>query len=159
MDKRDTVKKIKVGGVEIGGGAPVSVQTMCSTKTWDVDATVSQIKAMQTAGADIVRIAIPDMRAAKAIAAIKEQVSVPLVADIHFDYRLALEAAARLAPPAGRAVRVGMLACSRLRERHSKTLEVSDVIPRKQVGLSYPVVLFRLRKALADVRKRFLEFT
>ena len=95
MDKRDTVKKINVGGVEIGGGASVSVQTMCNTKTWDVEATVSQIKAMQTAGADIVRIAIPDMKAAKAISAIKEQVSVPLVADIHFDYRLALEAAAQ----------------------------------------------------------------
>ena len=95
MDKRDNVKKINVGGIEIGGGAPVSVQTMCNTKTWDVEATVSQIKAMQTAGADIVRIAIPDMKAAKAISAIKEQISVPLVADIHFDYRLALEAAAR----------------------------------------------------------------
>ena len=95
MNKRDTVKKIKAGSVEIGGGAPVSVQTMCNTKTWDVDATVAQIKAMQTAGADIVRIALPDMESAKAVSAIKEQVSVPLVADIHFDYRLALEAAER----------------------------------------------------------------
>lgn len=95
MDKRDTVRKINVGGVEVGGGAPVSVQTMCNTKTWDVAATVAQIKAMQVAGADIVRLAVPDMEAAKAISAIKEQVQVPLVADIHFDYRLALEAAAR----------------------------------------------------------------
>ena len=95
MDKRDTVKKINVGRVEIGGGAPVSVQTMCNTKTWDVEATVAQIKAMQVAGADIVRLAIPDMRAAQAIAAIKEQVSVPLVADIHFDHRLALAVAER----------------------------------------------------------------
>ena len=95
MDKRDTVKKINVGGVEIGGGAPVSVQTMCNTKTWDVEATVAQIKAMQVAGADIVRLAIPDMRAARAIAEIKEQVSVPLVADIHFDHRLALAVAER----------------------------------------------------------------
>lgn len=96
MDKkRDTVKKIRVGGVEIGGGAPVSVQTMCNTKTWDVEATVAQIKAMQVAGADIVRLAIPDMRAAQAIAEIKEQVSVPLVADIHFDHRLALAVAER----------------------------------------------------------------
>ena len=93
MDKRDTVKKINVGRVEIGGGAPVSVQTMCNTKTWDVEATVAQIKAMQVAGADIVRLAIPDMRAAQAIAEIKEQVSVPLVADIHFDHRLALAVA------------------------------------------------------------------
>ena len=95
QNKREFTKQISVGGVLIGGGAPVSVQTMCSTKTWDVEATVSQIRAMQAAGADIVRIAIPDMEAAKAVSAIKEQVSVPLVADIHFDYRLALEAAAR----------------------------------------------------------------
>ena len=94
-DRRDQVRLLTVGGVRIGGGAPVSVQTMCSTKTWDVEATVSQIRAMQSAGADIVRIAVPDMEAAKAVSAIKEQVSVPLVADIHFDYRLALEAAAR----------------------------------------------------------------
>ncbi len=95
MDKRDKVKKIKVGGVEIGGGAPVSVQTMCNTKTWDVEATVAQIKAMEAAGADIVRIAIPDMDSARAVSRIKEQVRVPLVADIHFDYRLALEVAER----------------------------------------------------------------
>ena len=94
-NKRESTKQISVGGVKVGGGAPVSVQTMCSTKTWDVEATVSQIRAMQAAGADIVRIAIPDMEAAKAVSAIKEQVTVPLVADIHFDYRLALEAAAR----------------------------------------------------------------
>ena len=95
MNKRNLTKKIKVGGIEIGGGAPVSVQTMCNTKTWDVEATVSQIKAMCTAGADIVRIAIPDMAAAQAVDRIKEQVNVPLVADIHFDYRLALEVAER----------------------------------------------------------------
>lgn len=95
MDKRDTVKKIKVGKVEIGGGAPISVQTMCNTKTWDVEATVEQIKAMRAAGADIVRIAIPDMAAARAVSEIRERVDMPLVADIHFDYRLALEAAAR----------------------------------------------------------------
>jgi len=95
MNKRDTVKKIKVGKVEIGGGAPVTVQTMCCTKTWDVEATTEQIRAMRAAGADIVRIAIPDMAAARAVSEIKERVDVPLVADIHFDYRLALEAAAR----------------------------------------------------------------
>ena len=95
MNKRDNVRQILVGGVAVGGGAPVSVQTMCNTKTWDVEATVAQIRAMQAAGADIVRIAVPDMAAAQAVSAIKEQVSVPLVADIHFDYRLALEAASR----------------------------------------------------------------
>ena len=92
---RTQTKQIQLGTLPVGGGAPVTVQTMCSTKTWDVEATVKQIRAMQAAGADIVRIAIPDMEAAKAVSAIKEQVSVPLVADIHFDYRLALEAAAR----------------------------------------------------------------
>ncbi len=94
-DKRDNTRKISVGGVDIGGGAAVSVQSMCNTKTWDVEATVAQIKAMKAAGCDIVRIAVPDMAAARAISDIKEGVDMPLVADIHFDYRLALEAAAR----------------------------------------------------------------
>ena len=95
MNTRDTVKKIKVGALEIGGGAPVTVQTMCNTKTWDVESTVEQIKAMEAAGADIVRLAIPDMAAAKAVSEIKARVRVPLVADIHFDYKLALEVAER----------------------------------------------------------------
>ena len=94
-EKRDNTRKISVGGVDIGGGATVSVQSMCNTKTWDVEATVAQIKAMKAAGCDIVRIAVPDMAAARAISDIKEGVDMPLVADIHFDYRLALEAAAR----------------------------------------------------------------
>ena len=95
MEKREKTKQIRVGSLLIGGGAPVTVQTMCNTRTWDVEATVAQIRAMQAAGAEIVRIAIPDMEAAQAVSAIKEKVDVPLVADIHFDYRLALEAAAR----------------------------------------------------------------
>ncbi len=94
-EKRDNTRKISVGGVDIGGGAAVSVQSMCNTKTWDVESTVAQIKAMKAAGCDIVRIAVPDMAAARAISDIKEGVDMPLVADIHFDYRLALEAAAR----------------------------------------------------------------
>ena len=94
-EKRDNTRKISVGGVDIGGGAAVSVQSMCNTKTWDVEATVTQIKAMKAAGCDIVRIAVPDMAAARAISDIKEGVDMPIVADIHFDYRLALEAAAR----------------------------------------------------------------
>ena len=94
-EKRDNTRKISVGGVDIGGGAAVSVQSMCNTKTWDVEATVAQIRAMKAAGCDIVRIAVPDMAAARAISDIKEGVDMPLVADIHFDYRLALEAAAR----------------------------------------------------------------
>ena len=95
MMKREKTKQIMVGGLAVGGGAPVSVQTMCNTKTWDVEATVAQIRAMEAAGAEIVRLAIPDEKSARAIDAIKAQVSVPLVADIHFDYKLALIAAER----------------------------------------------------------------
>ncbi len=92
---RYETRQIRVGSVAVGGDAPVTVQTMCNTKTWDVDATVAQIRSMRTAGADIVRVAVPDERSACAIDSIKNQVDVPLVADIHFDYRLALMAAER----------------------------------------------------------------
>ena len=84
-----------MGGVAVGGGAKVSVQSMCNTKTWDAEATAAQIREFAAAGCDIVRVAVPDMRSAQAISEIKERVDMPLVADIHFDYRLALEAAAR----------------------------------------------------------------
>lgn len=93
--ERKMTKKINVGGLEIGGGSAVTVQSMCNTKTWDVEATVAQIRRLQSAGCEIVRLAVPDQRAAEAISAIKEQVDVPLVADIHFDYRLALICAER----------------------------------------------------------------
>ena len=86
-------RQIKVGGVPVGGGAPVSIQSMTNTLTHDVEATLSQIRALAAAGCDIVRVAVPDMEAAKAIGALKAGSPVPLVADIHFDYRLALEAA------------------------------------------------------------------
>ena len=87
-------KQIMVGNVPVGGGAPVSIQSMCNTFTHDMDATVKQINLLAAAGCDIVRVAVPDMAAAKAIGAIKERISIPLVVDIHFDYRLALEAIA-----------------------------------------------------------------
>ena len=93
--KRENTKRINVGGVAVGGGAKVSVQSMCSTKTWDAEATAAQIREFAAAGCDIVRVAVPDMRSAQAISEIKERVDMPLVADLHFDYRLALEAAAR----------------------------------------------------------------
>ena len=93
--KRENTKRINVGGVTVGGGAKVSVQSMCNTKTWDAEATAAQIREFAAAGCDIVRVAVPDMRSAQAISEIKERVDMPLVADIHFDYRLALEAAAR----------------------------------------------------------------
>ena len=85
-------KRIMVGGVPVGGGAPVSIQSMCSTKTGDVSATVDQIHRLEAAGCEIVRVAVPDMVAARALGAIKSSIHIPLVADIHFDYRLALEA-------------------------------------------------------------------
>ena len=87
-------RQIIVGGVPIGGGAPVTIQSMCNTRTGDVGATVEQIRRLEAAGCDIVRVAVPDLAAARAIGDIKEQISIPLVADIHFDYKLALEAAA-----------------------------------------------------------------
>ena len=84
-------KQILVGGVPVGGGAPVTIQSMTNTPTSDVAATVAQIRRLAAAGCQIVRVAVPDMAAAKAVGAIKEQIDLPLVVDIHFDYRLALE--------------------------------------------------------------------
>ncbi|MGI6085152.1 MAG: flavodoxin-dependent (E)-4-hydroxy-3-methylbut-2-enyl-diphosphate synthase [Acetivibrionales bacterium] len=91
MIRRKT-RKIRVGNVYIGGDEPISIQSMTNTKTSDIEATVSQIHALTDAGCDIVRVAVPDMEAAEAILNIKKQISVPVVADIHFDYRLALKA-------------------------------------------------------------------
>ena len=85
-------RQIQVGSVAVGGGAPVSIQSMTNTPTQDVAATVAQIRALTTAGCDIVRVAVPDMDAARAVAEIKRQITIPLVVDIHFDYRLALTA-------------------------------------------------------------------
>lgn len=93
--KRNETSVIHVGNVPVGGNYPVAVQSMCNTKTHDVEATLRQIKALAAAGCDIVRLAVPDMDAAKAIGAIKERSPLPIVADIHFDYKLALEAAER----------------------------------------------------------------
>ena len=95
MDKRNRTREISVRDMKIGGNAAVSVQSMCNTKTWDVDATVAQIQALNAAGCDIVRLAVPDVRSAEAIEKIRERTDVPLVADIHFDYKLALMAAER----------------------------------------------------------------
>ena len=87
-------KQIHVGGVAIGGGAPVTIQSMTNTRTDDVEATLGQIRTLAAAGCDIVRVAVPDIAAAKAVGKIKEQCPLPLVVDIHFDYKLALEAIA-----------------------------------------------------------------
>ena len=83
-------RQVHVGPVAIGGGAPVSIQSMCNTPTENVDATVAQILRLEQAGCDIVRVAVPTREAAMAIPAIKSRIHIPLVADIHFDYKLAL---------------------------------------------------------------------
>lgn len=91
IERRKT-RQIKVGSVPVGGGAPISVQSMASTDTRDVKATIRQIRRMQRAGCEIIRVGVPDMDAARKLAAIKAKIDIPLVADIHFDHRLALEA-------------------------------------------------------------------
>ena len=90
--KRRTTKKIYIGNVPVGGDAPISVQSMTCTKTEDVASTVDQILRLQDAGCEIVRVAVPTREAAEAIGQIKTKIQIPLVADIHFDYRLAVEA-------------------------------------------------------------------
>ena len=87
-------KQILVGGVPVGGGAPVTIQSMTNTRTDDAAATAEQILKLEAAGCQIVRVAVPDMAAAHAVGAIKERIHIPLVVDIHFDYRLALESVA-----------------------------------------------------------------
>lgn len=89
---RRKTKKVYYADLPVGGDAPISIQSMTSTKTADVEATVRQIQDLTIAGCELIRVAVPDMEAAKKIGEIKERISIPLVADIHFDYRLALEA-------------------------------------------------------------------
>ena len=91
--KRRRSRRIMIGRVAVGGDAPVSVQSMTNTETTDVDATVAQIRDLENAGADIVRVSVPTMEAAEAFGRIKQQASVPLVTDIHFDYKIALRVA------------------------------------------------------------------
>jgi (E)-4-hydroxy-3-methylbut-2-enyl-diphosphate synthase len=90
---RKKTRRIMVGNVPVGDFAPISVQSMTNTPTSDVNATVSQIKRLQKAGCEIIRVAVPDAEAADAISRIKPQISIPLIADIHFDFRLAIAAA------------------------------------------------------------------
>ena len=95
MTQRRVTKPVSVGGVQIGGDAPISVQSMTKTDTRDVAATVRQVRELEEAGCEIIRCAVPDMEAAKALGDIKRGISIPLVADIHFHYQLALEALAQ----------------------------------------------------------------
>ena len=89
--KTKSTKKIKIGGVTIGGGEPVAIQSMTNTDTRDFKSTVSQILKLEAAGCEIIRCAVPDMQAAESFGKIKKEIHIPLVADIHFDYKLALE--------------------------------------------------------------------
>ena len=88
--KRRKTREINIGGVKIGGDNPIAIQSMCNTDTRNVKATVDQIKRLEKAGCEIIRVAVPDMEAAECIRDIKKSIDIPLVADIHFDYRLAL---------------------------------------------------------------------
>lgn len=89
---RENTKEIQIGNVKIGGNNPIAIQSMCNTKTEDINSTVEQILKLEAAGCDIIRVAVPTLEAAAAISEIKKQIHIPLVADIHFDYRLAIEA-------------------------------------------------------------------
>jgi (E)-4-hydroxy-3-methylbut-2-enyl-diphosphate synthase len=91
INRRKT-RVVDIGGVKIGGDMPIAIQSMCNTPTADVDKTVEQIKELEAAGCEIIRVAVPDMEAAEALRSIRERIDIPLVADIHFDYRLALKA-------------------------------------------------------------------
>jgi len=92
MIRRKRTKKVWVGEVPVGGGTPISVQSMTNTDTRDVSATVRQIRRLERAGCEIIRVAVPDMKGARALPEIQKKIKIPLVADIHFDYRLALKA-------------------------------------------------------------------
>ena len=91
--KRKKTKTIKVGDISVGGNSPITIQSMTNTNTCDVVSTVNQIKELESAGADIVRVSVPGFEEAKAFKEIKKAVNIPLVADIHFDYKIALEVA------------------------------------------------------------------
>ena len=92
MIQRKQTKKIYIGDTPVGGDAPITVQSMTNTDTRDAAATVRQIKGLKEAGCEIIRVAVPDMEAAQAIRSIREQITIPLIADIHFDSRLAVAA-------------------------------------------------------------------
>jgi len=91
LTKRRKTREVELGQIKLGGNNPVRVQSMCNTRTKDISATVKQIHQLEEAGCEIIRISVPDMESAKSVRNIKKQINIPLVADIHYDYRLALE--------------------------------------------------------------------
>ena len=112
--KRKKTKKISLNGIPIGGDAPIVVQSMTNTDTRDVEATVAQIKSLKKAGCEVIRIALPDKEAVKAIPEIKKRIRLPLIADIHFDYRLAIDAMKQ--GVAGIRINPGNIAKDKIRE-------------------------------------------
>ncbi|GAG47353.1 unnamed protein product, partial [marine sediment metagenome] len=90
MNRRRDSKPLRIGDVSVGGDAPVVVQSMAKTDTRDITATINQIRELEECGCEIIRVAVPDEEAAQALSAIKRDIRIPLIADIHFDYRLAL---------------------------------------------------------------------
>lgn len=92
MITREKTRRVQIGGVAVGGGAPIAIQSMTNTKTADSKATVAQIRRLEEAGCEIIRCTVPDQESAEALEAIKKEIHIPLVADIHFDYRLAIAA-------------------------------------------------------------------
>ena len=101
MYTREQTRKVSIGDVTIGGGSPVAIQSMTNTKTEDVEATVKQILALEKAGCDIVRCTVPTEEAATALQEIKKKIHIPLVADIHFNYKLAIAAMEKVIPENG----------------------------------------------------------
>ncbi|MCI5135827.1 MAG: 4-hydroxy-3-methylbut-2-en-1-yl diphosphate synthase, partial [Candidatus Electrothrix sp. AW2] len=100
--QRKQTKKIVIGNTPVGGDAPITVQSMTNTDTRDAATTVRQIQGLEAAGCEIIRVAVPDMEAAQAITTIREQITIPLIADIHFDSRLAVAAL----EPGAQAIRI-----------------------------------------------------
>ena len=90
MIKRNKTKKVKIGKMSIGGNSPITVQSMCTTKTHKINATIKQIMQLEDAGCEIIRVTVPDTKTVSALKKIKKEISIPLVADIHFDYNLAI---------------------------------------------------------------------
>ena len=92
MTEREQTRTVRIGNRMIGGGNPIAIQSMCNTKTENVKETVEQIHRLEAAGCEIIRVTVPTMEAARAVKEIKKEISIPLVADIHFDYRMAIAA-------------------------------------------------------------------
>ena len=137
---RDHTRTIKIGDRVIGGGNPVLIQSMTNTRTEDVEQTVKQILELERAGCEIIRCAVPTMEAAKALAEIKKQIHIPLVADIHFDYKLAIAAMENGADKILELRRARCFALSRWDVLHQEWIPAPEYA-RASVLLHQPVAL------------------